>query len=1165
MQVLRLAACLGLLPACLVDVPDINDSRAFSCELTSDCVSGFTCIDNRCIPNAAECNTSADCSSAFPFCDGSACIFPCDSNPCSGSACTVDLSSSVGYRCGACNDNSDCAQGQVCVYSNNGDNQCVDDCSSCGGAQQCVRVDGPNNPNPFACAVCPSCGGGDVCQIGPSTLYEEVLVCSSGCQAAADCPGQICDFSRGLCIDCFNDGDCFADAPRCNASINQCVDCLSDGDCIGTSTCDLTTNTCTGGGCSIATDCPAGEVCQNSVCVDPCDPNPCGDPNQPFCIPDSGFTEGYRCAGCQEVPCPGNQACVAFDTAAYGCVPGCPSGVCTSTNDACITVTGFDKGLPPAPSSTVRACKPCSGGCVPPDTCVEQTTNTLFNLATVTCGVAGGGCTADSACVAPYPRCNIGTGQCVECLSNADCGPGGACDSTFACFASGCVNDTDCTAPTPRCETGNGVCVACFTNADCGPSEVCNPNFTCSTVSGCTADASCAAPTPRCEIGSGLCVECLDSLDCPGTTCDLATNTCVPGSAGCATNAECPNGQVCSAGSCFDPCATDPCTADPNLSICIFDSGAPGFYRCVDCGQAPCPTGQACVTRTAGAQCVPACSSGSCSNTQEACITVDGFTNSDPPVFSNTISACKPCTPACGALQGCQEQTSAPRFDDTVTGCVCDCGPDVCVQEVGGPRCASPCPMSDTPCTDAANNDGWCVPLPPDGGGAAVNACVVCNSGGGCPGSDICRYYEPDGTAPGNYSEAAADTACSCADEPGAPNWYALGQSACGNGISAVPAGWNTRPVSTTTLGRGPSLSMDNGKIIVAYAVQSPDGPEAYVRTFSTFEGWTGVGTFNGFVAALGGQGDSREPAVTASAGELYTAFTEKDGVAGSIRDAVFLTRPGGGNWVEAYPGSLSNRGIGTTPDPEYRPDIAAGQGGEVVVVWQHTLAAADTVYAGVLAGGVWNPSGTPAAGRDPRVAWGPPGTPYFVALTTASSNIHAYQYDGTFWGELDGSASGPGLSNLGVPARFADIAVISGSAPEPVVVWQETEAAIDRVMITRHVPGGWQGYTSPASTDTVGDPGSWPTLALEDDTPYVAYEGVAAGERIYVRRFDGMAFNGWDGSAIGEGLGRAGFVAARPAVATGPSPRQAGKRAVCVAWVQYTTPSQVYLRCHDL
>jgi len=132
--------------------------------------------------------------------------------------------------------------------------------------------------------------------------------------------------------------------------------------------------------------------------------------------------------------------------------------------------------------------------------------------------------------------------------------PATQCDSDGRCVP--CVDDSQC-PPTPpiqeptyvRCQTLDkesqtyGNCVECLSNADC-TSGVCYPyTHTCTTVS-CAADAGvCGAPdggpTAICD-STGACVECESTSDCQSGSqwpyCDTVSKGCVE----CLLPTDCP-------------------------------------------------------------------------------------------------------------------------------------------------------------------------------------------------------------------------------------------------------------------------------------------------------------------------------------------------------------------------------------------------------------------------------------------------------------------------------------------------------------------------------------------------------------------------------------------------------------------------------------------------
>jgi hypothetical protein len=144
-------------------------------------------------------------------------------------------------------------------------------------------------------------------------------------------------------------------------------------------------------------------------------------------------------------------------------------------------------------------CDVPSGQCVP---CVDSSQCTQPGLPRcdsalhlcVPCGVTGN-CAAGQVCEADkcVPSCADGgtcaTGLtcsqpravCVACSTDADCvgaAGGPVCDINSGQCGQ-CTSDAQCKFPTPRCDYGTDRCVQCLTGADCDD-HVCNSaTFTC--------------------------------------------------------------------------------------------------------------------------------------------------------------------------------------------------------------------------------------------------------------------------------------------------------------------------------------------------------------------------------------------------------------------------------------------------------------------------------------------------------------------------------------------------------------------------------------------------------------------------------------------------------------------------------------------------------------
>lgn len=186
--------------------------------------------------------------------------------------------------------------------------------------------------------------------------------------------------------------------------------------------------------------------------------------------------------------------------------------------------------------------------------------------------------------------CNMQTGICVDCLTNAECGENGSCDPVsnkcscadgFHLCDGACVsNDSvdSCGASCTPCPTdpngvagcdgtqctltcngelvqdpASGACVGCTSNADCaGPAaSVCGGTGACEP---CAAAADCAHIVGRPICDAGLCAQCSSADDsaCNGNSCDPFDGTCTTtpkASVGacepCVADSECDAGHAC--------------------------------------------------------------------------------------------------------------------------------------------------------------------------------------------------------------------------------------------------------------------------------------------------------------------------------------------------------------------------------------------------------------------------------------------------------------------------------------------------------------------------------------------------------------------------------------------------------------------------------------------
>ena len=207
------------------------------------------------------------------------------------------------------------------------------------------------------------------------------------------------------------------------------------------------------------------------------------------------------------------------------------------------------------------------------------------------------------------------------------------------------------------------------------------------------------------------------------------------GNAYCASDSECPEGQVCNAGVCENPesqnCSSDAdCTGGKKCNMvsgtcveCLSDSDCPTDYSCIS---------NECKSNNAGA-CDPPCAAG------EKC--VERLQQCKPENWCSEDSDC-PTGQACNMLTNTCEQSGCVADTDCPTGYYCDNGQ--CKQDPCGGTCSGATPycnestgmcvecLGDRHCQAGETCDPSTYTCQTSGGGS-------CCPGGGCPSGYVCN------------------------------------------------------------------------------------------------------------------------------------------------------------------------------------------------------------------------------------------------------------------------------------------------------------------------------------------------------------------------------------------------------------------------------------------
>ena len=173
--------CVALQQACAAGtVCDARNRVCVSdCAVDSDCAAGLRCVDRACEPDA-QCSVDADCSA--------------------DKVCVKTAGAPVGECRAACQVDTECPLGELCVPGTNGRNRCEPGCTTSGGCPLDMRCnattrqcEGPVVGSvtvcqaTVACPTCQQCSAQQACV--PATAGFPY--CQS-CSSNADCPGGVC-------------------------------------------------------------------------------------------------------------------------------------------------------------------------------------------------------------------------------------------------------------------------------------------------------------------------------------------------------------------------------------------------------------------------------------------------------------------------------------------------------------------------------------------------------------------------------------------------------------------------------------------------------------------------------------------------------------------------------------------------------------------------------------------------------------------------------------------------------------------------------------------------------------------------------------------------------------------------------------------------------------
>jgi hypothetical protein len=397
--------------------------------------------------------------------------------------------------------------------------------------------------------VSSSTGGASSTGTPPSPLIDGGYVF---CLSASADAGWLCRPGTYLC--------------DLNAKPGSCFQCLSDSDCANR---DLPTYDSRRQRCDLSSGVPGYQnFCQECTSDADC----ASDPAAPFCdlnpslfggllptLDDLGFEScGRTETDCRKdggPPCGINASCDPVNG-------GCEMRSLACTTDADCTGL-FANSNQPMAYCFEGACTACASGVCPGGLCNTDADcgNPDGSVSGLHCNEQVCECTDSSQCGGETPVC-LPAGQFLAfcgCSDDRDCG-----DAGLHCFYGYAFCGISCSAPEapacptdmPICDLDSGLCGYCLADEDCVAAHVTAGNFCnqygicgCATAADCPDGQSCLPGKyyATCGVASADC----DPATCPGTFCNWDAGTCVGSSSGfnCITDYDCA-GYRCVAGQC---------------------------------------------------------------------------------------------------------------------------------------------------------------------------------------------------------------------------------------------------------------------------------------------------------------------------------------------------------------------------------------------------------------------------------------------------------------------------------------------------------------------------------------------------------------------------------------------------------------------------------------
>ena len=392
-------------------------------------------------------------------------------------------------------------------------------------------------------------------------------------------------------------------------------------------------------------------------------------------------------------------------------------------------------------------------------------------------------------------------------------------------------------------------------------------------------------------------------------------------------------------------------------------------------------------------------------------------------------------------------------------------------------------------------------------------------------------------------------------------SWQPVGPgSASGGGISA-----NSGNSLTPAIAVGPG-----GAVYVAWSDTSSGDAEIYLRRWDG-NAWGELGGS----ATGGGISNNGSPSVAPTLavgpdGRPWVAWHD-----GETNREVYVRRWNGAAWEQVGAGSATGGGISDTSRSSAWVELRVAGDGSAFAVWAEARAGNDEVYGRRWNGTDWvelngsasggGISNTPKRSGRPALALDANGRPWvaWAEQHDDGQDIYLRRWDGAAWTPLGNSATGGGVSQTPGASQLATLAI--GAGGTPLVAWYDSTPDQREIYAVQWNGSAWVAAGVGANSgggisNTPGESREANLAVGPSGTPYVVWQEETGNAEVYGRQLRGGRWQEIGvGSASGGGISDNGSRSSVPVIAVAPDGR------LFVAWEDTSSgDTEIYVKFHD-